>query len=104
MRLPAIRRHRRPDQRGVTLVEAIIASAMVGVALTALVGLLAVLLRGTDSVSQRSIALQLARSQIESIKNQAYTSTVGAYATITPAFSEYQISLSGSEITARLRQ
>ena len=77
---------------------------MVGVALTALVGLLAVLLRGTDSVSQRSIALQLARSQIESIKNQAYTSTVGAYATITPAFSEYQISLSGSEITAGFLQ
>ena len=85
-------------QRGLGLIEVIIVTAMFGTVGVALVGALAAGVRGTDLVAQRSTALQLARSQIESIKNQPYAEPI-AYVTVTPPNNDYEISIGGTSLT-----
>ena len=88
------------SEAGFSLVEIIIVVAMLGVVGVALVGALASGVRGTDLVAQRSTALQLARSQIESIKNQPYNATPSAYATVAADNNDFVISVAGTELTA----
>ena len=95
-----IRKRFRKLQAGFSLIEIAVAVGILGVAVTGLLIALAFGVRGTDAVAQRSTALQIARSQIESIKNQTYTTTPSAYATITPPNDDFVISITGTELTA----
>lgn len=76
-----------------------IAAAVLGLITAGLVGALILGAKGTDSASFRSTALQLAESQVESIKAQAYAEPI-AYSTVTPPSSDFRISIGGSVLTA----
>ena len=78
-------------QRGISLVETLVAIAILG---TAVVGFTAALSTGVISTSvhgQEVITQRLAQNQVESIKNQVFSVT-GAYTTVTVP-SGYTLSL-----------
>lgn len=64
-RLPA-------EERGLTLLETVIALTFAGVATTAVTGLLAAGILSSDAVTSRTAGTLLARSQMESVLGEAY--------------------------------
>lgn len=86
-------------QTGFTTFEMTVAVALLGTAVITLVSTLTVAFRGSGVVSARNTALQLARSQIESVKDQPYAEPI-AYSTNTPPSQEYAISVSGTVLQA----
>lgn len=61
---PNLRRPRMPGQRGVTLIEALVALLVMSFGMLALVGLMSNLRFGADLAKQRSEAMRLARAEI----------------------------------------
>jgi Tfp pilus assembly protein PilV len=59
---------RRPGQRGVTLVEALVALMVMAFGMVALVGLLGNLRRSTDLAKQRSEAMRIAQSELARLR------------------------------------
>ena len=85
-------------QHGMTLIGVAAAAGLLGVVGTGLIAAIILGLRGTDNVDQRSIALQLARSQVEAIKAEPYAEPV-SYTALTPPSTDFQISISGTTLT-----
>ena len=89
------------SEKGVGLVESLIAVAIVGIAITALVATLStgsIAVRKTD---ERVTAENLAQAQLEYTKAQAYRTAPASYDTIAPLPDGYSISAEGSSISGR---
>ncbi len=67
MRSSSRRHERRRDQSGGTLVEVLVASALIGVALVVLLGSISSLVLGTRVAERRTIEQRLARNEIETL-------------------------------------
>lgn len=88
-------------ERGATLVESLIAAAIVGIALTALLATLSTGSLAVHRTDRRVTAENLARAQLEYTKGQAYSPAPAPYATITPLPADYSISAQASSISGR---
>ena len=86
------------SQEGVGLIEALIATAIVGVALTAFVTTLSTSSFAVSTTSEQVTAANLARSQMEYTKSQAYVTAPTSYDTITPPSEDYSISAMSSPL------
>ena len=89
------------SETGVGLVESLIAVAIVGIAITALVATLStgsIAVRKTD---ERVTAENLAQAQLEYTKAQAYSTAPASYDTIAPLATGYSISAEASSISDR---
>ena len=64
----------RGAERGVTLVETLVALALMGIIAAAFLGGLATVSKATFIVDEQAMAENLARSQMESVKSQSYIS------------------------------
>ena len=71
-------RRRVTDQRGMTLVEVLVAIAIIGVGLAALAAAIPIAGYGIQEGSQLSTATFLANARLEQVKNAAWTTTPGA--------------------------
>lgn len=87
------------DGRGATLVESIVSVSLFGLIGTMLLGALTLGLQGAGSAQHESVALLLARSQIESIKEQDYAEPI-SYTTVTVPDEDYVITVGGSVLDA----
>ena len=90
-------RHRIASERGVTLVETLVAVGILGAALVMFLGGLSTGLLTTAQADRLSTAHELARSQMEYTKNSAYSSAPYTYPTVTPP-SGYGVSSTASTI------
>ena len=90
MRLPT-RHDLWENEGGFTLFEAIIAVAVFGVIAVALLGALASGLRSQRTQSDRLEALNLARSQLESIEHQPFQESPASYEIISPVPEGFSI-------------
>lgn len=89
------------SEAGVGLVESLIAVAIVGIAITALVATLStgsIAVRKTD---ERVTAENLAQAQLEYTKAQAYRTAPASYDTMAPLPDGYSISAQASSISDR---
>jgi prepilin-type N-terminal cleavage/methylation domain-containing protein len=75
-------RRRLLQSRGFTLVESIVALALISVAVPALITTVAATTRVTDNAHDRSILFELAQSQMEEIQRQAYQENAANYSVI----------------------
>jgi Tfp pilus assembly protein PilV len=87
------------NERGSGLAESLISVAIAAIAITALVASLSTGSMAIQKSDERITAENLARSQMEDIKGQTYSSS-GAYSTIT-APDGYTISIATSAIDSR---
>ncbi len=71
-------------QEGVGLVETLIAVAILGVTLVVLLTAISTGSIGVATTEERVTAENLARSQLEYTKSQAYVTAPASYATVTP--------------------
>lgn len=88
-------------EAGVTLVEVLIAVAILSVAIT---GLVAAFSTGSLSIRKTDrliTAESLARSQLEFTKSQTYLAAPSSYATVTPVPLGYSISSDATSISGR---
>ncbi len=90
LRLPLLRR-----EGGATLLETVIALALLAVVLPALLTGLASAITNTDHAYDRSVLFELAQSQIEEIQRQPYQENASNY-TLISVPSGYSISVSAS--------
>ena len=89
------------DQRGIGLVESLIAVAIVGIALTALVATLSTGSIAGQRTDRRVTAENLARAQLEYTKGQSYRVAPAVYDSITPLPAGYSITAEASSISGR---
>lgn len=71
------------SERGVTLVETLIAVAVLGIAIVVFVAGLSTGTLSTTKIDRLSTAHALARSQMEHTKNEAYTAAPHVYPSVT---------------------
>lgn len=90
--------------QGFTLIEVVVATAIIATVGTGLIGALIFGLKGTQSADDRSVALRLAQSQIDAIRTAAYVEPVTAYPTLVPPSDDFTITVSGTVITAGFLQ
>lgn len=83
------------DNRGFTLIEVVAALVLFGLVGTMVVSVLTLGISSTGSARSESRGLQIARSQLESIKVQDYSESI-SYATVTTPDSDYVITIDGS--------
>lgn len=69
------------EQKGLSLIEVLIGLSILGVVIIALLAGLITAVLGVGQVDQRTMALNLARSQMEYIKSEPYDAD-GSYTTI----------------------
>jgi len=84
-------------QDGVGLVETLIAVAILGVTLVTLLAAISTGSIGVATTEERVTAENLARSQLEYAKSQAYLTAPASYATVTPP-AGYAISAEATSI------
>jgi len=84
-------------EEGASLVEAVIATALVGLALVFTLSAVSVGARTLALVSGRATAESLARSQMEYVKAQAYLPAPASYPTLTPP-AGYSVSAEASAV------
>ncbi len=89
------------SERGAGLVEALIATAIVGVGLTALLAALATGSLAVNRSGDGVTAENLARSQMEYAKSQVYRPAPAEYKLISPVPDGYVISALASPISGR---
>lgn len=70
------------EQKGLSLIEVLIGLSILGVVIIALLAGLITAVLGVGQVDQRTMALNLARSQIEYIKSQDYIEPISNYAKV----------------------
>ena len=88
----------RAGERGVALVEALVAAGIAGLALVVFMSGLSTGLLATSHADRLSTAHELARSQLEYTKSSAFAAAPATYATVTPP-AGYTVSSSASAIT-----
>jgi prepilin-type N-terminal cleavage/methylation domain-containing protein len=92
------------DERGDSLVEILVAVAIIAIVLTAFLAALSTGVRSVAVVRERVTAENLARAQLEYIQHEQYQevtqTTPGAYPTVTSIVSGYAITVTASPITA----
>jgi Tfp pilus assembly protein PilV len=76
---------------GVGLVEALVAVAILGIALTALLSAVSTGSMAVSRTEERVTAENLARSQLEYVKSQPYQLLPATYALITPSPDDYDV-------------
>ena len=86
------------DQRGVTLVESLVASAIVALVLLSLVEALSMGSIGMHTASERVTAEILARSQLEYVKQQSYVSAPTSYDTVELPTGGYSIAAEAASV------
>jgi len=84
-------------QAGVGLVETLIAVAILGVTLVALLAAISAGSRGVAITEERVTAENLARSQLEYAKSEPYLTAPASYATVTPP-ADYTVSAEATSI------
>jgi type II secretory pathway pseudopilin PulG len=72
------------SERGVGLVETLVAVAILGMTLTVLLSAVSTGSLAVSRADERAVAENLARSQLEYTKSQAYVAPPAVYATVTP--------------------
>lgn len=82
---------------GVALVEVLVAVAIIGIALVVLLSAVSTGSIGVAETEERVTAENLARSQLEYTKSQAYLAAPASYATVTPP-SGYAVSAEAASI------
>ena len=98
---PRLRNVRR-EPNGSSLIEIAVALVLLAVILVPLLGGVALLVRGSSKTNQDTEALNLARSQIESIKNLPFSEAT-PYPTIVPP-EGYAVTLNQTPITSGILQ
>ena len=86
------------SERGFTLVEALVAIAIVSIAFTALLAALSTGALATNKADRRITAQTLARSQLEYTKAQEYKVAPATYDTFTPIPQGYTVVAEASSI------
>ena len=84
-------------EEGVGLVETLIAVAILGVTLVTLLAAISTGSVGVATMEERVTAENLARSQLEYTKSQAYQAAPASYATVTPP-AGYAVSAEATSI------
>lgn len=79
-------------QQGLTLLEVIIALAIIGLIVPLVLGSLSAITMSTDRVYDRSVLFELAQSQLEDIESQPYSDNASGY-TLVPIPEGYSITL-----------
>jgi Tfp pilus assembly protein PilV len=85
-------------EEGVGLVEALIAVAILGLALTALLSGVSTGSMATSRTEERVTAENLARSQLEYTKSQAYLPLATPYATVAPYPDDYGVAVTADVV------
>lgn len=71
-------------QQGFTLLEIVIALALIGIIVPLVLGGLSLMTQTTDNVYDRSVLFELAQSQLESIESQPYSVNASGYTLLSP--------------------
>ena len=71
-------------QQGFTLLEIVVALALIGIIVPLVLGGLSLTTQTTDHVYDRSVLFELAQSQLESIESQTYSVNASAYTMLSP--------------------
>ena len=79
----------RGDSRGQLLIEVLIALALLGVIATVFIGAMYTALQSARIADERSIAVTLAKSEIEYVKQQGYSTTDGEWAYMVDSTGSY---------------
>ncbi|MBI2865743.1 MAG: hypothetical protein HYX99_00060 [Chloroflexi bacterium] len=82
-------------QKGATVLETVLTLGLIAMVLPALLTGLASLITSTDHAYDRSLALELAQSQMEEVQRQPYQESASSYTLIT-APEGYSISISAT--------
>ena len=80
-------------QRGFSLIEQVVAVGLIAIFVTGLIGGLSLLIRGTSKSDTDVTMLSLARSQIESVKEQSFQALPAAYAVISPVPDGFSVTI-----------
>lgn len=88
-------------EKGASLVEAIIAVAITAIAVAGFLGALSTGALAVGKVDGQVTAQNLARSQLEYTKSQAYIAAPASYAKITPVPAGYSISAEATAVNGR---
>ena len=94
---------RNRSQSGFTLVEMTISLMLISMLLTAIVGGIALVQRGSTKTRLDTVALNLARSQIESVKHQPYSEST-PYPTLAPPSTDFTIAVTDTTLTSGVLQ
>jgi prepilin-type N-terminal cleavage/methylation domain-containing protein len=92
---PASRQEGLTSQRGFTLIEVVVALMLFGITGVLFISMLALGVGGAGTARQKSAARQIARNQLESIKQQPYAEPI-AYATVATDDETFLIDIGGS--------
>jgi len=88
-------------EKGASLVEALIAVAITAIAIGAFLGAFSTGSLAVGKVDGQVIAQNLARSQLEYTKSQAYVVAPASYGNITPVPVGYSISVEAAAVNGR---
>ncbi len=91
------------DSRGFTLIEVVVALVLFGLVGTMVVSVLTLGISATGGARSASQGLQVARSQLESIKVQDFSESL-SYATVTTPDSDFVITIDGSVLDPEMLQ
>ena len=92
------------DERGEGLVEVLVAVAIMAIVLTVFLSALSTGSLGVSVVHERVTAENLARAQLEYVKNQDYiTTTDYSLISVPPSYSAYTITVQSPEISDGLQ-
>ncbi len=86
------------DEAGIGLVEALIAVAILGLALTALLSAVSTGSMAVSRTDERVAAENLARSQLEFTKSQPYQALPATYVTVTPSPGDYAVAVAAEPV------
>ena len=83
------------NQKGQTLIEVIVALALIGLLVPLVLGGLSFITTNADYVYDRSVLFEVAQSQLEAIESQTYSENATDYTLLTPP-DGYSIEVSTS--------
>ena len=72
------------SQKGLTLIEVIVALALISIIMPLVLGGLSFVTKSTDRVYDRSVLFEIAQSQLESIESQPYSENASGYTLLSP--------------------